>query len=103
MIRQKTKEFVLIYLVAIIALLGVVAFFSLIDPSITGFAVADNSTNEAINNENLTESVEIITETTTIDEGVTNETTQATNETSKEKGKPEKTEKEKPELNTPPA
>ena len=43
--KHKLKEYTLIYLVVIIALLGVVAFFSLIDPSITGFAIS-NETNE---------------------------------------------------------
>jgi len=94
MMNQKFKGLALIYLVAIILLFGTVLFFTSTEPSITGFVVADNLTNE-------TQSDESIVVDTVINESINETQTIVENET-KEKGKPDKAEKEKPEPNTPP-
>jgi len=94
--KQKIKELALIYLVAIIVLLGSIAVFTSSDPTITGFAIL-NESNETIINE--TQSDESIVVDTVINESINETQTIVENET-KEKGKPEKT--EKPEPNQPP-
>ena len=82
--KRNIKELALIYLVAIIALLGSIAFFTSTEPSITGFVVADNLTNETV--DQLNESIVV--------ETIVNET--------KEKGKSEKAKEQNPEPNVPP-
>jgi len=73
--NQKIKEFALIYLIAIILLIGTVAFFNFMDPSITGFAVHDNET--TINETQSDEDIKVIDLSERVNE--TNETT-VTNE-----------------------
>ena len=96
MIDHKTKGLALIYLVAVIVILGSAILFNPIKNTITGFAVA-NASNETT--DQLNESID------EIETNITEEGASITNETSKEKG-PKKGEEqakpEKPEPNTPP-
>src|SRR3989338_4188899 len=103
--KTRMKEFALIYLVAIILLLGIVAFIDLSKGilSITGFAVLENESNETISDEtqsdeeinviDLSERIDATDEITATNEAAINETTGET----ENKEKPEKEEKEKPE------
>src|SRR3989338_6496480 len=80
--KTRIKEFALIYLIAIILLLGAVAVINLSKgiSSITGFAVAGNESNEsAIDETQLDGSIKVIDLSKRVD--ATDETT-ATNETS---------------------
>jgi len=106
--KNRIKELALIYLVAIIVLLGSISLINLSNSgiqSITGFAVAGNETNETQLDEDikvidLSEPIKVIDLSERID--ATNETQTIVENETKEKGKPEKEEKEKPEPNTPP-
>ena len=97
--KTRVKEFALIYLVAIILLLGTVAFVNLGKSgmlSITGAAVAGNESNETQLGEDikvidLSERLDAVNETSTINETTeTAQTNEAIVNETEEKGKPDK-------------
>jgi len=104
--KLKLNNRAMILLVAILLIIGSIAFFGLdktdtIGAAITGFVVAENGTNETLNETITQETIEvpIINETVeTINETPIIDANQTLNETPK--GKPE--DKGKPEANQPP-
>ena len=100
--NQKMRKFALIYLVVMAILLGTLTFFTLNKPTITGFAVL-NESNESITNENQSNNIieTMINESINkaqIIEGSIIENRSLINETLREK----KEKQENPEPNTPP-